>query len=94
MQAFADIDLTGIWLTALKIDAQSHQYHLEGVTQKSELLPIYIERLSASSVLKEASFSLFDVKRDNKDVNSLQFVLSGGKAHEFDSEEAELTEGQ
>lgn len=65
---------SGLWLTAINLDAGGSQLRLRGRSQNQELLPEYLQRLGQSAVFKGREFARFDVQRGDDQL--LQFDLS------------------
>lgn len=65
---------SGLWLTAINLDAGGSQLRLRGRSQNQELLPEYLQRLGQSAVFKGREFAHFDVQRGDDQL--LRFDLS------------------
>ena len=65
---------SGLWLTAINLDAGGSQLRLRGRSQNQELLPEYLQRLGQSAVFKGREFARFDVQRGDDQL--LRFDLS------------------
>ncbi len=65
---------SGLWLTAINLEAGGSQLRLRGRSQNQELLPEYLQRLGRSAVFKGREFARFDVRRGDDQL--LQFDLS------------------
>nr|WP_298164756.1 PilN domain-containing protein [uncultured Pseudomonas sp.] len=75
LQALADHHPpSGLWLTAINLEAGGSQLRLRGRSQNQELLPEYLQRLGRSAVFKGREFARFDVRRGDDQL--LQFDLS------------------
>lgn len=65
---------SGLWLTAINLDAGGSLMRLQGRSQNQELLPEYLQRLGQSAVFKGREFARFDVQRGDDQL--LHFDLS------------------
>jgi len=67
--------LEGLWLTHLSISAGGSNIALNGSTLKAELLPKYLQRLSAETAFSGITFQKFVMGRDGDKTQRLNFNL-------------------
>lgn len=67
--------LEGLWLTQLSISGGGSNITLNGSTVKAELLPKYLQRLSAEKAFSGITFQKFIMGRDENKTRRLNFSL-------------------
>lgn len=89
LQALIAADIDDLWLTEITISGQGDEILLQGITQRSHLVPLYLQGLARQSVFKGASFQSLQIDRtesteedENPDLDlplrfSLRTQLSG-----------------
>lgn len=86
LRAFSRGALNGLWLTGFTL-AGSGDITLRGRLTRAELLPDYMHRLSAQSILSGRTFAALDVTRpaveraDGADAEYLEFTLATSERH-------------
>lgn len=63
LKAFARQTVSGLWLTAIHVEAGGRQLTVRGRATQAELLPVYIQQLGRESVLKGRPFERLELAR-------------------------------
>lgn len=75
---------SGLWLTRIRLVEGGRHLALEGLSQRQETLPLYLQSLGLSPAFRGREFARFQVQREPSDL--LRFALSsraeGGDADE------------
>lgn len=72
----------GLWLTQIRIAGGGSNVSLQGTTSKSELLPKYLQRLSAEKAFAGTEFQSLVMARQEKKKQWLNFSLQNQKSDE------------
>jgi len=72
----------GLWLTQIRIAGGGTNVSLQGTTSKSELLPKYLQRLSAEKAFAGTEFQSLIMARQEKKKQWLNFSLHNKKTDE------------
>lgn len=67
--------LSGLWLTHININQGGAALDLTGQSLKQELVPKYLQRLSAEVPFQGTDFGSFVLKRDKQNPNYVEFSL-------------------
>tara|TARA_R110001592_G_C13175703_1_gene750294 strand:+ start:2329 stop:3012 length:684 start_codon:yes stop_codon:yes gene_type:complete len=65
----------GLWLTSILLGGSNHHMLLEGITQKAELVPTYLQKLRQESSFLGKNFSLFELKESESQNAWFGFTL-------------------
>ncbi len=76
MTAFARQHVQGMWLTKITVANGGKNLGLQGKTQSSELLPVYLGKLAGEEVLNGISFNIMQLSRPDEPTNALEFNVS------------------
>lgn len=76
LEALARRHIEGTWLTEVNISNGGRFLGLRGKTLASELVPVYITRLSNEKLLNGKAFNVMEMSRSEKDKNELNFYVS------------------
>jgi hypothetical protein len=76
LEAFARQHVQGIWLTRFTIANGGKSLGLSGKTLASELVPVYIEKLSGESLLQGTAFNVMELTRPVEPPGQLDFLVS------------------
>ena len=71
--AFARQSVPGLWLTGFTVTGAGEQLALEGRTEIPELVPEYLQKLSAEKLLSGTEFDAFQITRP-ENVNRIGFA--------------------
>ncbi len=74
--------LDGLWLTQIRIAGGGTNISLQGTTSKAELLPKYLQRLSAEKAFAGTEFQSLIMARQEKKKQWLNFSLQNKKTDE------------
>ncbi len=74
--------LDGLWLTQIRIAGGGTNISLQGTTSKAELLPKYLQRLSAEKAFAGTEFQSLVMNRQEKKKQWLNFSLQNKKTDE------------
>lgn len=75
LEAFARQHVQGTWLTRFSIAAGGTELGLEGKTLTSELVPVFIDRLSDESLLTGMSFNVMELTRPAQPAGHFNFMI-------------------
>jgi len=67
--------VSGLWLTAIRVENGGRKLQLSGRTVSPELVPVYIQKLSAEKAFQGMSFNLLELTRDEEDPSVIRFNL-------------------
>lgn len=76
LEAFARQHVQGNWLTKITIAKGGKNLRLEGKTLSSELVPVYMDKLSRETLLNGTSFNVMELIRPVEPSNYLDFFIS------------------
>lgn len=78
LESFARGYVDGTWLTDVSIDQGGASLGLKGKTLSSELVPVYIQKLSEEKSLQGSSFNVMEIARVEKeeDESEINFLIS------------------
>ncbi|HSR62366.1 MAG TPA: PilN domain-containing protein [Gammaproteobacteria bacterium] len=76
LEALARQHVNGTWLTRIVINNGGAGLGLEGRTLSSDLVPVYIQRLSNEKVMTGASFNVMELQRPEKETAQIAFRVS------------------
>lgn len=76
LEAFARQHVQGIWLTRINIANGGRNLGFHGKTRSSELVPVYIARLSGEELLNGMSFNVMELVKPAEPSNHLDFYVS------------------
>jgi len=74
--------IEGLWLTQIRIAGGGTNISLQGMTSKAELLPRYLQRLSAEKAFAGTEFQSLVMTRQEKKKQWLNFSLQNRKTDE------------
>lgn len=87
--AFARQIVPGLWLTGVTITGAGEQLLLRGRSTTPELVPRYLQKLSAEKILSGTRFQVFQITRPEKVSSTsgpyVEFVVKTGGAGEADA---------
>lgn len=67
LRALARQDIEGVWLTSLALSAQGDKTRLEGRAIRAELIPIYVQDVTAETPFAEQRFHRFRIDNPAED---------------------------
>lgn len=67
LQALARQDVEGVWLTSLALSAQGDKTRLEGRAIRAELIPVYVQDVTAEAPFAEQRFHRFRIDKPDED---------------------------
>lgn len=77
LRALARQDTDGVWLTRLALSAQGDKTRLEGRALSAELIPLYVQYLTAEAPFAEQRFHRFRIDNPVEDDNkALRFSMN------------------
>ena len=76
LEALARQHVNGTWLTRVVIENGGTGLGLEGRTLSSELVPVYIQRLSNEQAMTGTSFNVMELRRPEKETEQIAFRVS------------------
>jgi len=77
--AFARQHVAGVWLTGVSIDGAGEDLTVEGHSSDPELVPRYLQKLSAEKILSGTQFQTFVMNRpEGKATNYVEFLVKTG----------------
>ncbi|MEX2353014.1 MAG: PilN domain-containing protein [Gammaproteobacteria bacterium] len=75
-EAFARQHVQGLWLTKITVTDGGRNLGLNGKTLSSELVPVYINRLTGEQLLNGTAFNVMELSRETGPVRQLDFYVS------------------
>lgn len=76
LEGLARQHINGLWLTRVALANGGKQLTLSGKANSSELVPLYIQRLSNESVFSGVSFNVLDIRRSDDEPGIVEFNLA------------------
>ncbi|MGK0440990.1 MAG: hypothetical protein ACJA0N_000785 [Pseudohongiellaceae bacterium] len=76
--------VNGLWFTEINLQQQGKQMALIGYTQKPELLPRYLQKLSSEPIFEGRQFNLLRMAQAEKPANTLRFEVKTRKQRSAD----------
>lgn len=75
LEGFARQHVEGTWLTRVRVRSGGRVIGLDGKALIPELVPAYIDRLSAEGTFKGTAFSAFELKTDEGGLDEVNFSV-------------------
>ncbi len=82
LDALAERHLSGVWLSAIRLEQGGRELLLEGASQQPELLPGYLDSLGRSPAFAGRQFARFDLDRDEAGVLRFRLASQPARAEE------------
>ncbi len=79
LEALARQHVEGTWLTRVSVASGGRSVGIAGSALFPELIPAYIQRLSAEAVFSGFSFDVLELQRAGEGRSQVDFVLSSGE---------------
>jgi Tfp pilus assembly protein PilN len=76
LEVLARQHVEGAWLTKISVASGGEVLSLEGRTQSSELVPIYLDRLATEPLLDGMAFNVMEMTRPDTPTNFFEFLVS------------------
>lgn len=77
LEGFARQTPAGLWLTGFRLQGGGEGLMIRGSAQKPELVPSFVERLAAETMLAGTRFGLLQMQREDRN-NGVDFTLYTG----------------
>lgn len=76
LEGLARQHISGLWLTRVSLANGGKQLALSGKANSSELVPLYIQRLSSESAFSGVSFNVLEIRRSKDEAGIIEFDLA------------------
>lgn len=75
LRALARQDIDGVWLTHIVLSALGDQTRIEGRAVRAELIPLYVQNLTAEPAFEKQRFHRFQIENPDDDDPWLTFSM-------------------
>lgn len=76
LEGLARQHISGLWLTSVSLEQGGQRLALSGKANSSELIPLYIQRLSREDVFAGLGFNVLEIRRSDSEPGVVEFDLA------------------